>query len=94
MGMASPCAQAAQGNRVPLPCPPPPHHPRLLRPASPAGALTSAIAIPRQLPSNKALRARFISFLHRMVEALGPSVLPYLPSALEVGLCARSGGLK
>jgi hypothetical protein len=53
-------------------------------PARPAGALTSAIAIPRQLPAHKQLRARFISFLHRMVESLGATILPYLPPALEV----------
>lgn len=36
-----------------------------------AGALQAAVAAPRALPSNKPLRARFISFLHRMVECLG-----------------------
>ena len=36
-----------------------------------AGALQAAVAAPRALPANKPLRARFISFLHRMVECLG-----------------------
>ncbi len=35
------------------------------------GVVQSAVAVPRALPSNKQLRARFISFLHRMVECLG-----------------------
>lgn len=35
------------------------------------GALQAAVAAPRALPANKALRARFISLLHRMVECLG-----------------------
>lgn len=35
------------------------------------GALQTAVAAPRALPANKPLRARFISFLHRMVECLG-----------------------
>lgn len=48
------------------------------------GSLNTVISIPRRLPSNKPLRARFISFLHRMVESLGSSVLPYLPPSLEV----------
>ena len=38
-----------------------------------AGALRAAVAAPRALPANKPLRARFISFLHRMVECLGPT---------------------
>jgi len=48
-----------------------------------AGALTNAIAIPQKLPRHKLLRARFISFLHRMVETLGPGVVPFLPTVLE-----------
>lgn len=39
--------------------------------------------MPQTLPGNKLLRARFIAFLHRMVESLMSSVLPYLPAALE-----------
>ena len=35
------------------------------------GALQAAVAAPRALPHNKQLRARFISFLHRMLECLG-----------------------
>ncbi|KAL4444906.1 hypothetical protein ABPG77_003956 [Micractinium sp. CCAP 211/92] len=54
------------------------------------GVVQSAVAVPRALPSNKQLRARFISFLHRMVECLGATLLPYLPSALEVLLYAEA----
>jgi hypothetical protein len=41
----------------------------------PAGAMFAsvvevALAIPREYPNHKLLRARFISFLHRMVEGL------------------------
>lgn len=39
--------------------------------------------VPQTLPGNKQLRARFIAFLHRMVESLMGSVLSYLPTALE-----------
>jgi exportin-T len=42
-----------------------------------------ALAVPQTLPGNKQLRARFIAFLHRMVESLMSAVLPYLPPALE-----------
>jgi exportin-T len=35
------------------------------------GALRAAAAAPRALPAHKPLRARFISFLHRLVECLG-----------------------
>ena len=35
------------------------------------------------LPENRALRARLISFLHRLVECLGERLLPYLPPALS-----------
>lgn len=35
-------------------------------------------------PSSRMLRVRFISLLHRLVECLGMSLLPYLPPALEV----------
>ncbi|KAI7842372.1 hypothetical protein COHA_004011 [Chlorella ohadii] len=55
-----------------------------------AGALQAAVAAPRALPANKPLRARFISFLHRMVECLGATLLPYLPAALEVLLYAQA----
>ena len=34
-------------------------------------------------PGNRAIRSRVISFLHRMVECLGPHLLPYLPPALS-----------
>lgn len=37
---------------------------------------------PQVAPGDRALRARVISFLHRMVECLGPHLLPLLPSAL------------
>lgn len=34
-------------------------------------------------PHNRLFRARVISFLHRLVECLGPHLLPYLPGALS-----------
>ena len=34
-------------------------------------------------PNDRALRTRVISFLHRLVECLGPHLLPYLPDALS-----------
>ncbi len=46
--------------------------------------LEVAVQIPRVYPSNKLLRSRFISSVHRLVECLGPALLPYLPAALEV----------
>ena len=46
--------------------------------------LEAAIQVPRVYPTHKVLRARFISSVHRMVECLTTSLLPYLPSALEV----------
>lgn len=45
--------------------------------------LEVSLAVPQTLPANKQLRARFIAFLHRMVECLMSGVLPYLPAALE-----------
>ncbi|PSC72015.1 exportin-T isoform X1 [Micractinium conductrix] len=54
------------------------------------GALQAAVAAPRALPHNKQLRARFISFLHRMLECLGATLLPCLPPALEVLLNAQA----
>ncbi|KAL0051899.1 hypothetical protein WJX82_004175 [Trebouxia sp. C0006] len=47
-------------------------------------AVEAALRIPQQLPTSKPLRARFISFLHRMVECLANRMLPYLPTALQV----------
>lgn len=44
--------------------------------------LPVALLIPERLPRNKMLRARFISYLHRMVECLGPQVQPFLPQVL------------
>jgi hypothetical protein len=35
------------------------------------------------IPANKALRARIISFLHRMVDCLGDKLLPFLPEAFR-----------
>ncbi|KAG1677608.1 hypothetical protein FOA52_010389 [Chlamydomonas sp. UWO 241] len=46
--------------------------------------LEVAIQVPRAYPSNKLLRSRFISSVHRLVECLGPTLLPFLPAALEV----------
>jgi hypothetical protein len=51
--------------------------------------LETAIQVPKALPGHKQLRARFIAFVHRMVESLLAGVLPYLPAALQVG---RGGG--
>ncbi len=48
-------------------------------------ALEVAVAAPAAAPTNKPLRARYCSLLHRLVELLGPGLLPYLPPALEVG---------
>lgn len=42
-------------------------------------------------PSHKLLRGRFISFLHRLVEGLGPGILPYLHPALNVLLHTQVG---
>jgi hypothetical protein len=42
-----------------------------------------ALLVPTQLPKNKLLRARFISYLHRMVECLGSQLLPMLPQTLS-----------
>lgn len=50
--------------------------------------LEVSLAVPKALPGSKQLRARFIAFLHRMVESLMATVLPYLPAALEA-LMAR-----
>lgn len=36
-----------------------------------------------EFPKVEPLRSKVISLIHRMVETLGPSVLPYLPKALE-----------
>lgn len=41
-----------------------------------------ALLVPTKLPKNKLLRARFISYLHRMVECLGGQLLPMLPQTL------------
>lgn len=47
-------------------------------------SLDVVIKVPQELPKHKLLRARFISLLHRLVECLMDSLLPYLPRALEV----------
>ncbi|GBF91404.1 exportin [Raphidocelis subcapitata] len=46
--------------------------------------LEAAIQVPKALPGHKQLRARFIAFVHRLVECLLAAVLPYLPMALQV----------
>jgi hypothetical protein len=48
------------------------------------GVLETLLRIPGGMLTRGPLRSRFISFLHRMVECLGATVLPYLPRALEV----------
>lgn len=50
--------------------------------------LEVSLAVPQTLPGSKQLRARFIAFLHRLVESLMATILPYLPAALEA-LMAR-----
>ena len=35
-------------------------------------------------PTDRAVRGRFISLLHRMVECLGAVALPFLPASLQV----------
>jgi exportin-T len=45
--------------------------------------LAVAVCVPQRLPRNKLLRSRFISYLHRMVECLGPDIVPFLPQALS-----------
>ncbi|XP_075265415.1 uncharacterized protein LOC142357760 [Convolutriloba macropyga] len=49
--------------------------------------LSAALQVPVAAPRNKALRARTVALLHRYVEVLGATVLPYMPRALEVLLC-------
>jgi hypothetical protein len=53
-----------------------------------AGSLFSdvldvALQVPQQLPRNKILRVRFLSYLHRMVECLGSCMVPFLPRAFD-----------
>lgn len=50
-----------------------------------------AVRIPPAFPSHRLLRSRFISSVHRLVEGLGASMLPYLPPALEA-LVLSGGG--
>ncbi|CAD7697822.1 unnamed protein product [Ostreobium quekettii] len=47
-------------------------------------AFDEALLIPQTFPDSKSLRARFISFVHRMVETIGTLTLPYLPMTLQV----------
>ncbi|KAK9812733.1 hypothetical protein WJX72_002830 [[Myrmecia] bisecta] len=53
-----------------------------------ADTIEPVLRVPRALAGCKAVRARFISYLHRMVECLGGGVLPHLAAALEVLLWA------
>jgi hypothetical protein len=47
-----------------------------------------AVRVPQQLPRNKLLRRRYLSYLHRMVECLEADVVPHLPQArLHFVLC-------
>eukprot|EP00798_Chlamydomonas_sp_ICE-L_P025196 gene25196-10836_t len=46
--------------------------------------LEASLQVPRVYPNHKLLRSRFISSVHRMVECLTTTLLPYLPAALEV----------
>ena len=55
------------------------------------GRIQGSSSIPVQaVPGDKALRTRVLSFLHRMVESLGPHLLPMLPSAVRSLLPADS----
>eukprot|EP00884_Botryococcus_braunii_P015515 jgi/Botrbrau1/2647/Bobra.0203s0001.1 len=47
-----------------------------------AAPLDAALHIPKMLPNNKGLRGRVISYLHRMVECLGETIIPFLKPAL------------
>ncbi|KAJ9528951.1 hypothetical protein QJQ45_000515 [Haematococcus lacustris] len=49
-----------------------------------AQVLEVALAVPREFPSHRLLRARFIACVHRLVEGLQALLLPYLPATLEV----------
>jgi hypothetical protein len=91
------CCYQYQGHILLLTLPPPPPPPPLLlllcRSFCKTGAaflqcLEVSLAVPKALPGSKQLRARFIAFLHRLVESLMATVLPYLPAALEA-LMAR-----
>lgn len=46
-------------------------------------ALDMVLRVLQALPKNKPLRSRVISFLHRMVETLGTSIFPFLPTAIQ-----------
>mmetsp|Transcript_3613 Transcript_3613/g.10405 ORF Transcript_3613/g.10405 Transcript_3613/m.10405 type:complete len:537 (-) Transcript_3613:551-2161(-) len=46
--------------------------------------LNAALQVPVAATRNKALRARTVALLHRNVEVLGATILPYMPRALEV----------
>lgn len=42
-----------------------------------------AVQIPAALPGHRGIRSRLLSFLHRMVETLGPAVLPFMPEVFN-----------
>lgn len=46
--------------------------------------MEAAIEVVRAIYPNRPLRARVISFVHRMVECLGAAVLPHLPPLLLI----------
>eukprot|EP00850_Spirogloea_muscicola_P015251 SM000115S23930 [mRNA] locus=s115:316090:322671:+ [translate_table: standard] len=46
-------------------------------------SLDMVLRVLQTFPKSKILRSKIISFLHRMVETLGCSILPLLPSAIE-----------
>jgi exportin-T len=54
--------------------------------------LEVSLSVPQRLPGNRTLRGRFITFLHRMVECLLSSALPYLPAALEALMASNGSG--
>ena len=45
--------------------------------------LDAALLVPVAAPRNKGLRARVAALLHRLVEVLGTTLVPYMPRALE-----------
>ena len=53
------------------------------RPSTHFPLLFTPMPSTQAVPGDKALRTRVLSFLHRMVESLGPHLLPSLPSAVR-----------
>lgn len=45
--------------------------------------LDASLQVPLAAPRNKGMRARVLALLHRLVEVLGSTLVPYMPRALE-----------